>query len=226
MHQVWHKDMFQKTTQSIKSICCIASHYSLYGVLLCLWTSGCILEPFILSTACSRDAFFFFRERKGRTKLYRKEPLCLFQNFSTSSDFKDLYSEQPLWQARLTWLLALKLSLTFLLQRLFTTMVLALILVWEVFPWRPHWLLSYPSEHNTQISNIYICSADMNTLVISLKDQVKKLQMLRFTWKKYLNRTFENIKNVTDNSPFWGLFSFLRQHVHVLFWEFASDSGK
>lgn len=40
----------------------------------------------------------------------------------------------------------------------------------------------------------------MNTLVIFLKDQVKKTSNAKILVKKYLNRTFENIKNVTDNS--------------------------
>lgn len=44
--------------------------------------------------------------------------------------------------------------------------------------------------------------------------------------KKYLNSKLENIKNVIDNSLSGGLVFFLRQHMHVLFWDFASDFGK
>lgn len=39
----------------------------------------------------------------------------------------------------------------------------------------------------------------MNVLVISLKDRVKKPSDAKVLMKKYLNRNFENIKDVIDN---------------------------
>lgn len=39
----------------------------------------------------------------------------------------------------------------------------------------------------------------MNVLVISLKDRVKKPLDAKVLMKKYLNRNFENIKDVIDN---------------------------
>ena len=101
-----------------------------------------------------------------------------------------------LWQVWLTWLSAVKLSLTFSLQRLFATVVLVLLLLWEVFPRGAHQLLSRSSEHNTQISNIYIYPYISHVP----KRSSEKTSDAKILMKKYLNRNFENIKNVTDNS--------------------------
>lgn len=49
----------------------------------------------------------------------------------------------------------------------------------------------------------------MNVLVISLKDRVKKPSDAKVLMKKYLNRNFENIKDVIDNRLSEAYSSFL-----------------
>lgn len=136
---------------------CLLCRLSLYHILLHLWTSGCMPEPFILSIACSEEMcdWFFFYERKEWAKLCKKEPLWLFKNLSSSSDFKDLYSvTASLWQGGAE--------------------DFRLIFIYMQF-WYKH------------VSHI-------------LKRPSEKTRDAKILMKKHLNRNFENIENVTENS--------------------------